>query len=264
MSRKPSNFLTIPVELRELVYDVVFQPATLIRIAAAPQRQYEYNPSTESDSTTWPADFESWAITHHPRSSQLLCVCSQVYAEALPFLYSFRSFDLTARESPKLLLHNITSHCFSHIRHITIEWEALQSFAWDLSKDDYRLGMAGLRCIQLANYRIRHLHGPGVRWRNVRSLERTMLQAAFDITEKHELLKVVAEEQYRRRASSSVGIPSSKTSSLSKVRWRFIMVEDELRDEEVIVNIQKDLNIVKAVPDDATDDRFSLPAIDPF
>lgn len=264
MNRQSSRFLTIPVELRELIYDIVFQPTASVRIAAAPQRQYEYNPSTESDSTTWPADFESWAITHHPRSSQLLRVCSQLYAEGLSFLYSFRSFDLTARESPKLLLHNITPRCFSHIRHVAIEWEALQSFAWDLSKDDYRLGMAGLRCIQLANYRIRHLHGPGVKWRNVRSLERSMLQAAIDITEKHERLKVVAEEQYRRRASSSVGITSLKLSSLSKVRWRFITVEDELRDGEEIVNIQKDLEIVKLVPDDTVDDGFSLPAIDPF
>lgn len=262
MAGQKSYFLDIPLEIRELIFDIVLHPTEPVIITAAPDRVYEYNLSTETNSTTWPADFESWEITHHPHSAQLLRVCSQIHREALPFLYSLRSFNLTARESLKLLLHNIKPRCFALIRSIKIEWEALQTFAWDLSKDDFCAAVAGLRCIQLATYRIRHMRDISVKWRNVRSYERMMLQAALDITQKHAFLKIVAEEPYRRRSSSVVAVPPPNSSTGCKVRWRFITAEEELREGEVIADIQRDLEIINNTLDEADYTGLSLPAID--
>lgn len=249
--------LVIPVEIRELIYDLLLQPLTSIKITAAPVREYEY-----SEDSTFPSDFESWAITPHPLSSQVLRVNKQFYAESLPFLYSLRIFDLTARESSKLLLHNIGTRSFSHIKHVVIDWDALQNFAWDLGKDDYRDGLAGLRCIELATWRIRHMHGTSVRWRNVKSYERMSVQAACDIISKHGQIKILAEQFYQRRASLA-GL-ESKTAVSNKVKWRFVTSEDELKEGEHVVDVHADLEQLRATQDEATEGGFSLPMMDPF
>lgn len=258
MIELPSPILAIPIEIRELIYDLIFQPCRTIKITAAPAREYEY-----SKDSTFPSDFESWAITPYALSSQSLRVNKQFYAEALPFLYSLRIFDLTARESSKLLLHNIGTKSFSHIRHVVIEWDTLQNFAWDLGKDDYRDGMAGLRCIELATWRIRHMQGTSVRWRNVKSYERMSVQAASDIISKHANIRVLAEQYYQRRASLA-GIEGAKLAISNKVKWRFVTSEEELTDGEHVVDVQADLEHLKATQDEATEGGFSLPMMDPF
>lgn len=264
MTEHTSRFLSVPIEIRELIYDIIFEPTATIKISAAAQREYEYNTTTGTESTSFPADFESWAITPHPRSSQLLRVCRQFHIEASPFLYSLRTFDLTARESGKLLLHNIGPECFSKIRYISLDWDALQTFAWDLSKDDCRRGMAGLRCIQIASWRIRHMYGTSVRWRNVKSYERTTLQAASQIIEKHNHLKVLTEEPYRRKTTFSLGIDAARLSSNHRVKWRFITSEEELREGEVIVDIQRDLDQLTGTENEVQEEGFSLPVDDMY
>ncbi|KAK5074650.1 hypothetical protein LTR64_000855 [Lithohypha guttulata] len=213
MAERLSTFLGIPLEIRELIYDIIFTPHTPVQITAAPAREYEYN-----EGTTFPSDFESWAITPHDLSSQLL----RVY------------------------------------------WEALQTFAWDLGKDEYRRGMAGLRCIELATWKIRHMQGTSVRWRNVKSYERMIVQAAHDIITKHEHLSVLAEQYYQRRVSYSAGTDAAKHTANNKVRWRFITSVDELTEDEHVVDVEKDLQHLRATQDEATEGGFQLPMIDPF
>lgn len=249
--------LAIPIEIRELIYDLIFEPRTTIKITAAPAREYEY-----SEDSTFPSDFESWAITPQPLSSQLLRVNKQFYTEGLSFLYSLRIFDLTARESSKLLLHNIGTRSFSQIRHVIIDWDALQNFAWDLSKDEYREGLAGLRCIELATWRIRHMRGTSVRWRNVKSYERMSVQAASDIISKHAQIRILAEQYYQRRASMAA--IEGKTSVSNKVKWRFVMNKEDLKEGEHVVDVQADLELLRATQDEATEGGFSLSMMDPF
>ena len=261
MAEESSRFLMMPVEIRKLVYDLLFQPTSRIAMQAAPQREYEYSPVTETDSTTWPVDFESWAITPHPQSSQLLRVCSQVHVEATPFLYSSRVFDLTYRDSFKLLLHNIGPSRFVHIRHVSLDWDALEEVARALNKDNYQSGLAGLRSVETASWRIRHLGGTSMRWRNVKASERSICQATHDITEKHPFLRVVAEQTYHRRSCSEA---SSSTPSSCKVKWRILADEEDMTEDETVVDIKCDLERLRATKDEASDNGFSLPMIDPF
>lgn len=264
MVEEYSRFLTIPLEIRKLIYDLLFQPTRRIAIQAAPQREYEYSPVTETGSTTWPVDFESWAITPHPQTSQFLRVCSQVHAEATPFLYSSRLFDLTYRDSFKLLLHNIGPSRFADIRHISLDWDALEELARALNKDNYQSGLAGLRSVETASWRVRHLGGTSMRWRNVKASERGICQATQDITEKHAFLKVVAEQPYQRRSSVVPGEASRTTPSNCKVKWRILADGRDMTEDEAVVDIKRDLERLRATKDEASDSTFSLLRIDPF
>lgn len=263
MTGHTSHLLALPIEVRELVYNLIFDPTTLIKVEAAAAREYEYAPATETDSTTWPADFESWAITRHPLSSQLLRACTQIHEEATPFLYSRRTFDLTARESLKLLFHNIGHAYFEHIRHVLIDWDSLEDFSRSLNKDEYQVGTSGLKSIQLASWRIRHIQGTSVRWRSVKGYERMVCQAAVDITEKHKQLKLVAEQAFQRKSSYlSVDAPRMPPSNC-RVKWRFITHEADLKEGENVIDIKEDLGRLGATQDEASDGGFALPRIDP-
>lgn len=267
------RFLAVPVEIRQLVYSELFRSCEIIHITARP-------PSTpiedEEGTTSWPADQESFAIARHDLDSQLLATSKQIYAEGLPFLYSHPTFDLTARESLKLLLHNIGATNFSKIRHIVLDWDALQDFAWSISKPDYATALSGLHIVEMATWRNRHLDTTGTRWRNVRGYERTMCQAAADILLKHDNLKILVEELFVRKGSvtqivtgHTIDENDEKSKQVSaaigprRVKWRFLAPSAIVKDHEIEVEIEKDLEKLRATQDEATDSGFQL-SIDPF
>ena len=260
-----SNEGEVPPE----VLPVLFDPFRSVNIFAAPEREYEHNPATETDSTTWPADFESWAITTEPRfcsQPQVLRTCKQIYLESLPFFYSLRTFNLSARESPKLLLHNIGPAHFKHIRRIILEWDALEEFSRALNRQDFYEGTSGLESITTSRYWSRHVSGTGTKWRHVKVQERMICQAAHDIVTKHARVRIVAESLFRRRASAieTEGTTQLQNGNIRKVKWRFIVSDDDLRDDEVAVDIRQDLAVLKATQDEADAGGFVLPMLDPL
>lgn len=273
LSLNPScQLLALPPEIRQLVFTELFHPHETIHITAGP-------PSTpienEESTTSWPADQESFALARHDLDSQLLSTCKQIHVEGLPFLYSQRFFNLTARESLKLFLHNVGSMTFSHIRHIILDWDSLQEFAWSISKPGYDVALSGLHVIEMATWRNRHLKTTGTRWRNVKGYERMICQAAADIVHKHASLKTVVEEHFVRKGSitqSTATIQDSDgtdqvrkaESSPLRVKWRFLSSETHQKDNEMVIDIDEDLRILKATPDEASDGGFHLPMMDPF
>lgn len=252
----PLTLLTIPLEIRVLIYGILFSPSEHIAVTAAPQYEDEEARFRLTNSTTWSTESGSWAMTPRPLSSQLLRVSQQLYAEALPFLYSRRIFDLTARDTLKILLHNIGPRSFASIKRIVIEWDELEQFAWDLKKPEYIEALSGLSCIQIATWRHRHMYGTSTQWRSVKGRERTLLQAALEVTDKHARLKILAEEPFRRKSSSVMKQPEAVIHH--RVKWRFVTDEKDLSPGEIIVNVKKDLESLKATQQEADDVGFSL------
>lgn len=254
------TFLTLPLEIRELVYDILFSPRKQIFVTAAPQHENEDELQRLNNSTTWSVESGTWAMTPQLMSSQLLRVNRQLHSEALPFLYSQRIFDLTARDTLKILMHNVGPKNFGNIKHIIIDWDELEKFAWELKKPEYILGLSGLNCVQIATWRHRHMYGTSVQWRSVKGRERTLLQAALEITEKHENLNILAEEPFRRK-SSAVQMHTENVAS-HRIKWRFVASEDDLKPGEVAVDVQKDLEAVKVTKQEAEDIGISMPIND--
>lgn len=267
-------FLALPVEIRQLVFNDLFRPLEPIRITARPPPT-----SLEDDenTTSWSSERESFAIARHSLDSQFLATCKQIHTEGLTFLYSQRTFDLTARESLKLLLHNIGTKNFSNLHQIILDWDALQDFAWSISKPDYAAALSGLHVIEMATWRNRHLDTTSTRWRNVKGYERAMCQAAADILHKHDNLKILAQEHFVRKGSithiaagNAEGESDDKSKQVGagmgslRVKWRFLSPDVVLKDHEIVVEIEKDLEILRATQDEATDGGFQLPMIDPF
>lgn len=257
---KSLKLLTIPLELRELIYAIVLSPNKQICVTAAPRYEDEEDLQKLNNSTTWSVESGSWAMQPHDLNSQVLRVSRQVHAEALPFLYSRRIFDVTARDTLKILMHNTGPKNFSYIKQIIIDWDELEQFAWNLKKPEYRAGLSGLSCVQIATWRHRHMHGTSVQWRSVKGRERSLLQAALEIVEQHEQLNVLAEEPFRRK--SSIISTQSENATSHRVKWRFVASETDLREGETGVDIEKDLESVQATQHEADDVGFSLPIND--
>ena len=91
-----------------------------------------------------------------------------------------------------------------------------------------------------------------------------MCQAAFDITEKHAQLKVVAEEAFQRKSSLISSEGQGLTPSNCRVKWRFVTSEADLNEREVMVDIKGDLERLRATQEEASDGGFCLPMIDPL
>lgn len=266
--------LALPPELRQLIFSNLFRPFDVIQITARPP---SIPVEDEEGATSWPADQESFAVARHNLHPQLLATCKQLHIEGLPFLYSHRHFDFTARESLKLLLYNVGPKTFSNIHHIVLDWDSLQDFAWSMSKPDYAIALSGLHVIEMATWRNRHVDTTGTRWRNVRGYERMMCQAATDILHKHASLKLLVEEQFVRKGSITHTLPTEHNSHdkdqvrrLSvdtgprRVKWRFLASEVGQKDNEIAIDIESDLKTLKATQDEASDGGFHLPMIDPF
>lgn len=272
MPKQISRFLTIPLEIRQIVYSLVFDTPTCIAVEAEPWPAPAQD--KEPKTTSWSAEDEYWAIRPYSLSSQLLRTCHQIRKEALPHLYSLRTFDLSAREALKLFLHNIGPQNFALIRHIVIDWDFLQDFGWALSKDEYKLATSGLELVEIKSLRQRHLWGTSIQWRNVKNNERWLCQAALDICQKHYRLKILAES-YFRRVSVSAGMNLSNTSSSTtggvpsirsncRVKWRFVTCLEDLREDETALDLQKDIDMLRASDKEGDDRDFTMSMVDPF
>lgn len=262
-----NRLLSVPLEVRLRIYDHLLLALKPVKIV--PRPPWEQNPEDNTNpdhpstrgylalttisvpfdgsSTTWAADTESWAIMPHSLSSQLLRTCRDIYTETLPILYCHNSFDLTSRESLKLLLRNIGVANCSLIKHIVLDWDPLQDFAWCLAKDEYCEALRGLTCIQLAYWRVRNIRGTSIQWRSVKSYERQLCQAAKDILVKHPSLNILAEETFHRRIDdpTTTFMCPNRTPN-NRIKWRFVCSASEVKSTERIIDLDADLQELNA------------------
>lgn len=98
---KQCDLLALPLEIRRLILNHLSEPFDPVKVAAeAPVFDNETKGSTKLRSP----GKEPYAVTYHSLHAQLLSSCKQLYAECLPFLYSYHTFNLTVHESLGLLL----------------------------------------------------------------------------------------------------------------------------------------------------------------
>ena len=280
----PSTFLSLPVEIRLKIYTLLFHCNNALLVEpTSPTHQQSLDDDEDSPSF----------IPYHLRispiqscrpsylsgpisscnfglglSSQLLLTNKQISSEALPLLYSLNRFNCTLRSAPQIFSQIISTANFAHIRHLLLDWDQLQDFAWSLAKEDQRLATSGLEVLELAHFRTRMLRRPqrieearlGISpdpplpspsppvlglslWANTRDHERQLHQAALEITQKHVRLRHVVQQMSRQARPrgfqrEDVGLltggyaasrPIPEVKVSVRVRWRFVTTKG-LRD----------------------------------
>ncbi|KAK4944105.1 hypothetical protein LTR10_016438 [Elasticomyces elasticus] len=236
-----SPFLNLPTEIRLKIYTHLFSFPDPIKIEPA-------HPTSQAafifDSNTNEAKETPWLLRQPTTSgltSQLLRTCRKIHHESLPVLYQSNIFDCSAREGVPLLQHNIGPSSFSLIRHVILDWEQLQDFAWSLAKPEHQLATNGLEIIDLASWRARILGGSSLLWHDVKAYERQLCQAALDICQKHAQLRLLRLKRDPTEFKLSGKTIMCKTTH--RVKWRFV-TEKEARthkDYDHVVDLQSEL-----------------------
>jgi hypothetical protein len=270
------TLLGLPVEIRLNIYTLLFLCASTLRIEpASPSYQQalddEQGPSQRYQIRISPVQFCRPAYLKRPFStddyglgltSQLLLTCRQIYSEALPLIYSLNKFDCSLRSAPQIFYQIISVTNFAMIRHLLLDWDQLQDFAWSLSKDSQVSATAGLEVLELAYFRRKALRHP--RWEyqrmditddppkpsedivrshdrmreRTKDHERQLHQAALEITQRHARLRYLVQETclkagprgyQRERVSTSMGgrgytlsRPIVELTTSERLRWRFV------------------------------------------
>ncbi|EHY58549.1 hypothetical protein HRR83_006272 [Exophiala dermatitidis] len=250
-SQSPPTFLTLPPEIRTNVYARLFSATTAIKIEHEhPNRQADYDQEDTDNTQSWqlhrPSVTNTNTITpttttttsptstttptfttnpNHPSSqssqglsSQLLLTNHQIHAEALPLLYQLNTFDCSSREAIPLLLGTIGSHHFTFIRHLILDWDQLEDFAWMLAKPLHQtLTLAGLEILETATWHMRIPGYPSAPKNPIllatKAYERQLCQAALDICSKHPRLNCLLQRTRRKQT-----VPSS--DHLGRVLYR--------------------------------------------
>lgn len=226
----------------------------------------------QTDSSPWRIRPLS-SFTNHTNSSglsgQLLSVCRQIHLEASPVLYSQTSFNCSAREGVMLLMHTVGRANFSAIRHLILGWEQLQDFAWSLAKPDLVSATHSLETLELAAWRTRVRGGASFLWRDTRSYERQVCQAALDICVKHPRLRVVLERPYYRLRGpdnqSEGAWTGPQQPSTHRIKWRIVTdkAAEDMEEDETIVNLKREL-IILNVSSSKDDTRWQPGSLSPF
>ncbi|KAK5061117.1 hypothetical protein LTR84_007659 [Exophiala bonariae] len=231
--RPELHLLTLPLEIRITLFRHLFQCPDPIKIESTheehdlffddPQEQQEQDsPDTATTATI------SWTL-RRPKtpqnglSAQFLRVSREIHDTGLPYLYSLNRFDCSSRSALPLLLTQLrpSTRTSAHIRHVVLDWDQLQDFAWSLAKPAQVAATSGIQELHLANWRMRVLGGSSFLWRDYKSYERQLCQAAKDICLKHPLLRCVLQRPFHRPTTT----PAARSESVRathRVKWRFV------------------------------------------
>lgn len=234
------HLLTLPVEIRITLYHHLFQCPHAIKIESAHEEHQGFDDHENDNSTV----VVSWGLrrpttAQNGLSAQFLVACHDVHAEGLPYLYGVNTFDCSSRSALPLLLRQLRPTTSALIRHVVLDWDQLQDFAWSLAKPDQVAATRGLQVLDLATWRMRVLGGSSFLWRDVKSFERQLCQAALDICEKHPLLGRVLQRPFHR--STRAGGPVRTTH---RIKWRFVTEAGAIttrEDGERIVHLHEEL-----------------------
>ncbi|KAL2441674.1 hypothetical protein ABEF95_016031 [Exophiala dermatitidis] len=251
-SQSPPTFLTLPPEIRTNIYTRLFSATTAIKIEHEyPDRQADYDQEDIDNTRSWQlrrpsvtntittttttSPTPTTSTTNNPNkpsspsqsspsspgqglSSQLLRTNHQIHAEALPLLYQLNTFDCSSREAIPLFLRTIGSHHFTFIRHLILDWDQLEDFAWMLAKPLHQtLTLAGLETLETATWHMRIPGYPSAPKNPIllatKAYERQLCQAALDICSKHPRLNCLLQRTRRKQT-----VPSS--DHLGRVLYR--------------------------------------------
>ena len=249
------SFLCLPRELRLAIYTNLFTDTTPIKVEPALSHRSDYYwIGSGSENGTSAGPISRMAPNTHPLSGQILRTNKQIYDEAVPLLYSSNSFDCTTRDGVKLLTLAIPQHCFHGITSLHIDWDQLLPFSYELAKPEFVYLTASIRTLTLIYWRTRVLGGSSMLWRDSKTYERNLLQAALAIVEKSTKLRVLAQHAFgeklsrharaEKKAKSILQNPDHEvqsTPSTSRIKWRILAAECHMREDEDPVDLNAEL-----------------------
>ena len=227
-------FLNLPPELRLQIYTYVLtspEPVTITPSSTTSSQFSQFlsfavglDSSSLSPPSTPTATIPSQKLlTPYPVSAQLLRTSRLIHAEATSILYTANTFNCSSHSALPILLQTLTPATSALIVHLILDWDQLQDFSWSLSKPATVHATSGLQTLDLATWRMRVLGGLSSLWRDVKSYERQICQAALDITRKHPRLKVVLARTFYKRPKASVGVYTSVVpNTWGRIKWRFV------------------------------------------
>jgi hypothetical protein len=98
---------------------------------------------------------------------------------------------------------------------------------------------------------MRVLGGLSSRWRDVKSYERQICQAALDITRKHPRLKVVLQRTFYKRSNVINGARARASivpNTWGRIKWRFVTEQAAAAAvaNEKVVDLQGELDSLSA------------------
>ncbi|KPI34902.1 uncharacterized protein AB675_3811 [Cyphellophora attinorum] len=268
-ARQTATLLSLPSEVRALIYGYLLQSSIPLVIAAAPPKPH----GTTTQAIAGPHALSPHrSIAPHYLSAQLLATCSTIRDEALPILYGHNTFDISshfsfhlARPSFQSLLRSLTTLETKHWRNRIVSPTA-SAFLWRDVKSYERMICTSAQAIlqkapKLGVLAQRKWVGPvGGRGEELR---RRNAERAAALRRLEEGLAVVDDGASVNAALTGVGEASSVFSALGaalqqasgeshvparrksaatvRVKWRLLADVSQLRDDEVVVDIDAEV-----------------------
>jgi hypothetical protein len=299
-SRQTATLLSLPTEVRGLIYRYLLQSSTPLVITTAPPRPH----GSDTPSIAGPHALSPHrSIAPHPLSAQILATHLSIRDEALPILYGHNTFDISSRSALSLLQDNFSPANFALITSLILDWDALQDFSFHLARPSFQHLLSSVTILETKHWRNRIVSptASAFLWRDVKSYERMICTSAQAILQKAPKLGVLAQrkwvgpvggrgEELRRRnaeraaalrrleeglaaaddgavgaaaapagvgeaasvfsalgaalqqASGESQVPARRDSAATvRVKWRFLADEAQLRDDEVVVDIDAEV-----------------------
>ncbi|KAK7899951.1 hypothetical protein LTR67_003697 [Exophiala xenobiotica] len=262
-----SPFLSLPSELRLKIYTYVLTSSEPITITPSSPTSHQFFQFLSFDieldfsslSSSSPRTPSSSRTTTSPKllppspsvSAQFLRTSRLIHTEATPILYTSNTFNCSSRSALPILLQTLTPTTSPLLTHLILDWDQLQDFSWSLSKPATVHATSGLRTLDLATWRMRVVGGSSSLWRDVKSYERQICQAALDITRKHPRLKVVLQRTFHKRSNLITGARASIVpNTWGRIKWRFVTEQAAAAAvavaNEKVVDLQDELDRLSA------------------
>jgi hypothetical protein len=174
----PSTFVNLPVEIRLRIYALLFHCSEPLLIEPAPSsEQDDATPTSIQDASAILDDtirmrlqplryIRPSYLGNSPHtstspglglSSHVLRLNQQIHDEAMSILYGINIFDCSLRSATYLLTNAISTTNFRLIKHLILDWDQLQDFAFSLAKDSQVVTTSGLETLSLNTFRTRIL-----------------------------------------------------------------------------------------------------------
>ena len=132
-----------------------------------------------------------------------------------------------------------------------------------LARPDAVAATAGLISIDMATWRMRVTgERSGFLWRDVRSSERSMCEAALGICQKSRRLRVVAQRVWDRVKRGLGGERVMRKTE--RIKWRFVVGEGQLLAGETRLDLETELMVLRQGGGSAKDEGGVQMALDPI
>jgi hypothetical protein len=245
-NRETASILTIPEELRRMIYLYLFQSQHSIKVEPAMfGGRLGFDGPPDDDGSL--VNYFRMPAHSHPLSAQLLRANKVFMREGTSVLYSINTFDCTTRDGVRLLSSSLNVDGFTQLTSIVLDWHQLLDFSFQLAKPEFVEKTRNLSEISLAYWRTRILGGSSMLWASVKSNESTVIRAALAICEKSKKLKYVAQHgwvQRSRPSKSCIIVPlhaRGPSGTTTRVKWRFLAHDSQMWPTERKVDLLAEL-----------------------